>query len=112
MQLGTLGGIVDGVDELAQCLRVVIMTPKGSVPHDPEFGSDIFRYLDRPLAAARGAIVREVLDAVAYGEPRVQIVSVTVAAAQDALSGTIELTLEWTLPGLEGTQQSRFLVGG
>lgn len=110
VRLGTLGGIVDGVEDLEQCLRVVVLTPKGSVPHDPEFGADIYRYLDRPLAAVRGAIVREVIEAVRYGEPRVQLLSVALSP-DDAATGTIALTLEWTVPGLAGTQQSAFLVG-
>ena len=35
------------------------MTPKGSVPHRPEFGSDIWRYLDLPTDEAVPHVIRE-----------------------------------------------------
>lgn len=29
-------------------IKILLETPKGSVPHNPQFGSDIYKYIDGP----------------------------------------------------------------
>lgn len=66
-------GIVDNLDDLAQAIRVILLTPKGSDPLRPEFGSDLHLYLDYPINRARPHIVRESVEAILRWEPRVTV---------------------------------------
>jgi phage baseplate assembly protein W len=75
------GTIVSGVDDIAQCIRIILETPKGTDPLRPLFGSDHFLYLDRPLPAAVPQIVREAWDAIATWEPRAVLERITVETA-------------------------------
>lgn len=46
-ELGT-DDIVGGLDDIDQCIRTILLTPKGSDPHNPPFGSNIHLYIDWP----------------------------------------------------------------
>lgn len=76
-QIGIFGGIVEGKDDIAQCINTIITTPKGSVPLRPDFGSDIYNYIDYPEPVARGRIIIEAKAAIEKWEPRVQIDNIT-----------------------------------
>ena len=39
--LDTPGGVVEGLRDIDQAIRIILTTPRGSDPHRPEFGSDI-----------------------------------------------------------------------
>lgn len=101
-KLNAFGETVVGVDDVAQCMQAILLTPKGSVPHDPDFGSDVHLYLDWPLQAARPQIIREVIDAIALNEPRATIKRVSVDAAEPADASSlaaIALEVEYALVG-------------
>lgn len=70
LALGAPGEVVTDIDDIAQCIRIVVTTPKGSVPHRPDFGSNAFLYLDRPIAEAGPHLVRETVEALKIWEPR------------------------------------------
>lgn len=92
-KLGEIGVVVVGLDDVDQCVRAVLSTPLGSVPHRPDFGSDLWRYIDWPVSDARPHVVREVVDAIARWEPRVEIVAVTYGpASSDPTTVTLEIT--------------------
>ncbi len=91
--VGALGAVVLDDDDVAQCVRTVLSTPQGSVPHRPEFGSNLWRYLDQPAALTRAVIVRDVLDALAAGEPRIEVVAI-LDALEDGGS-TLRLRVTW-----------------
>ena len=54
------GEVVVGLADLEQEIRSLILTPKGSVPLNPEMGSDLAPYIDRPPAVGVPAMTREV----------------------------------------------------
>lgn len=72
-------GYAQALDDLRQAIAIILATRRGSDPLRPEFGSDIWRYLDHPIDRARPHIVREVYAAIRRWEPRVKIQSVDVA---------------------------------
>jgi len=76
-KLNEIGSIVEGIDDIDQCIKIILMTRKGSDPHRPEFGSDIWQYIDYPVNEAIPNIIRESFDAIALWEPRVQINAIT-----------------------------------
>jgi uncharacterized protein len=84
-----LGQVVSDVADINQCVRVILTTPRGSVPHRPEFGADLQAYLDWPVNLARPHLVREVTLALAAWEPRMQVLDVAFdsgGAAGEALA--------------------------
>ena len=95
--LDTLGAIVEGYDDIAQCVRIILTTPKGADPHRPEFGCDLWRYVDHPLPQAVPHIIRETVDALRRWESRIQVVRVVPEIVP--LAG-LHLTIEWRLAGL------------
>ncbi|HUA36667.1 MAG TPA: GPW/gp25 family protein [Candidatus Binataceae bacterium] len=100
LKLGAIGQVVQGLADVAQCIAIILTTPKGSDPLRPTFGADIWRYIDYPVTRAIPAIVNELTQAITQGEPRVKLVTVNVAPAVDdtAQAGAhYEVTLTWQL---------------
>lgn len=107
-KLGELGAIVEALDDIDQCIRIILTTPRGSVPHQPDFGSDLWRYVDWPLQAALPHIVRETVDQVARWEPRVEVTGVTVE--EGATPGELVVRIERRLRVLGGGTEATTVV--
>jgi len=97
----TLGGngIVEGVDDIDQCIRLILHTPKGSDPHRPDFGSNIHLYLDYPIDRAVPHLVRESVEAIRQWEPRCELIKVMPSIKNDHMT----LRVQWKLA--EGIQR-------
>lgn len=77
-KLGEHGAVVTGGADIAQAIRIILETPRGSDPLRPLFGSDVYLYVDRPLPQSVPHLVREAWDAIATWEPRAVVESVNV----------------------------------
>ena len=88
-RLGTPGAVMQGAEDVDQCIRIILATPRGSVPHRPELGCDLWRYLDLPVERARPFMVREVVDAVERWEPRAELVAVTATTDPDDVTALV-----------------------
>ena len=49
--------IVEGVDDIVQSINIILTTIPGSDPLRPEFGSNVYQYLDKPLPSVLGKII-------------------------------------------------------
>ncbi len=78
-----LGRVVQGLDDVAQCIQIILTTPKGSDPLRPTFGADLWEFVDMPINLARPAIVREATEAITLWEPRAEVVKVSTQTAPD-----------------------------
>ncbi len=98
-----IGEIVEGIDDIKQCIDNILLTPKGSVPHNPEFGSDAWKWIDKPVNIAVPNIIRETIDAINMWETRVEISSVETEIDEEH----IIISLSWKLPNsdIEETQE-------
>lgn len=76
LALGQPGAIVTDLDDIGQCIRVILTTPKGSDPLRPEFGADAGQYIDYPIDQAAPHLVRVCWDAIELWEPRVELISI------------------------------------
>ena len=94
LKLNSIGGIAEGVDDINQCIAIILLTRKGTVPHRPTFGSDIYKYIDYPVNEAIPNIVREATDAITLWETRITINSIKVEIEQSNLTVKIEWTLK------------------
>lgn len=93
-KVGTPGGVVENEGDINQCIQIILATPKGSRPHEPLFGSDIYRYIDYPVNEAIPRIIGAVMEAIEEWETRVRLVRVT-PTFEGVASGAITLVIEW-----------------
>lgn len=70
------GGIAEGLSAIRQCISIILRTTKGTDPLRPEFGSDIYQYVDAPVNIALPNIKKSILDALALWEPRIKVIDV------------------------------------
>lgn len=85
-----LGEIAAELDDLNQEIRQCILTPKRSVPLNPEKGCDLEPYRDRPLNVRHLFVAAEVREALKRDVPR--IVVRDTAVATEFTSVTIKVT--------------------
>lgn len=92
-KLNQIGSVVEGAEDINQCIAIILMTRKGSLPHRPTFGSEIYKYIDYPINEAIPNITRETTDSIRLWETRIDLnlVSVEINESQ------IIVKVEWTL---------------
>jgi len=62
------------VKSVLQNIRVILTTPKGSDVHRPDFGSELYRFIDQPLTAlTAGKIKAYIVEEIERWEPRVKV---------------------------------------
>lgn len=61
--------------EVAQNVRMILTTPKGSVPLDRDFGLD-FDVVDQPMPRARALMEVEIVEQVGRYEPRARVLAI------------------------------------
>ena len=77
--LNSLGEFVTGLDELEQSLRIIVTTPKGSVPRRPEFGCDLLSLVDNPQPGVLARMVRLITEAIEDADSRIKVSGVKVS---------------------------------
>jgi Bacteriophage baseplate protein W len=96
LKLGAIGEVVQGLDDVEQCLQIILTTPKGADPLRPTFGADLWQYIDYPIDTAIPSLVREMTEAITLWEPRVKLVS--IAATPDTVAiGNLVVNILWRL---------------
>ena len=65
--------IVEGVEDIAQCVYTILTTIKGSDPLRVNFGSDVMKYIDRPVNEVQSFLVYEVISALEMWESRINV---------------------------------------
>ncbi len=93
MKINAIGEVVEGAEEINQCISIILLTPKGSLPHRPTFGSNIHLYLDYPINEAKANIIRETIDAITEWETRVSVNTVSI----EIDTTKILVKVEWQL---------------
>jgi phage baseplate assembly protein W len=77
MSISKEGEVVTDLDDIAQCILLITNTRRGSNALRPEFGTEIWRWIDKPINIAIPNIKREILQAVRLYEKRASITSIT-----------------------------------
>ena len=72
-----VGYIAEGLADIRQCLDLLLRTQKGSDPLRPDFGCDVFQYVDKPLTYAIPNIIRNIIESIEIWEKRVTLHKVT-----------------------------------
>ncbi len=87
------GDVVQGIDDIKQCITIIVTTQKGSDPLRPDFGIDIMSYIDLPMSVVVPKLTNEILVQVAKYEPRCKITSFNRSVDISSLTITINFTL-------------------
>lgn len=112
------GGVVESINDIAQCIRTIVATVKGSDPLRPEFGIDLFKYQDKPINWAIPNVIRDVIDALTTYEPRAEILRLVPFVSQEHLQFSIywqpanKSQLDMLPEELEGSKLTLIDLGG
>lgn len=79
LSIDSPGAVVEGINDIRQCLFVILTTEKGSDPLRPDFGADIYKAVDLPAARIAPILKASILEQVELYEPRVEVLSVSIA---------------------------------
>lgn len=71
-------GFATQLEDLNQCIANILETPLGANPLRPDFGSNVYLYLDWPITRARPHLVRETVEAIGKWEKRLKVTKVLV----------------------------------
>lgn len=64
---------------IIQNIRIIINTPKGQDIHRPDFGSNLYLLLDKPMnSLVQGEIYSEIISSIEEFETRVNILSIDI----------------------------------
>lgn len=91
LSIETQGEVVQGISDINQCIYIILMTVKGTDPLRPDFGCDVFRWIDQPINVAIANMVKEAAAAIKKWEPRVVVTNVKAVPDGSA----IKMTIEW-----------------
>jgi phage baseplate assembly protein W len=94
LKLDTFGDVVENLEDIQQCIRIILTTPKGTDPLRPEFAMHFLSYVDRPMTEAIPQVISEALEALRIWEPRIVVQSIT---ATEVELGRLQVRLIWTL---------------
>jgi len=87
----------DTVKSVLQNIRVILTTQRGTDIHRPDFGSDVWQFIDEPLTAITiGKIKAEITDAIERFEPRVKVKTVLLQKSFSGIKVSIEVQLKDT----------------
>lgn len=88
------GEVAQGIDDIAQCIGIILNTAPGSDLLRPSFGSALAEYLDQPLPLARAGLKKALTHDIERWEPRVKVVKIQADIADTA---TVNVEVVWRL---------------
>lgn len=78
-QLSTVGAgaLAVGVEDVRQCIDIILRTIPGSDPMRPLFGCYAYRFVDKPIGVAIPNVKKEIYEALDLWEPRIRVKLIT-----------------------------------
>lgn len=107
LSTATPGQIVEGVDEINQCIAVILCTTPGSDPMRPLFGCGLGDLIDRPANVSGAAMAAAIDKALRIWEPRIKVVKITYQVMEE----NIRFGVSWQLKVGFGAGQAEVLLG-
>lgn len=86
------GEVVEQLKDIQQCIYLILTTVHGTDPLRPDFGCDIFKWIDRPVNQAIPNMIKEVQVSIAKWEPRAVVKGIN--AKIDGHVVTLTITFE------------------
>nr|BDD47399.1 baseplate protein [bacterium] len=86
--------MVTDEDDVKQCINIILKTPRGSVPFRPEFGSEIWRFVDYPVNEAIPFVIQDIIFSLTVCEERLKIIRILPEINESKLKFNIEFELK------------------
>lgn len=109
MSLASIGAVVAGDAELEQALITIVTTNRGEVPGLPEFGIEMSKMIDRPIADVRRDANLTVQQGVQASDPRITILAVIASAG--SAPGKVRIEMRWRPTNGTAVRSSSVEVG-
>lgn len=75
LSLKGLGLVEEGLKDVKQCIDIILHTVKGSDPLRPEFGSDVFSHVGKPVPILIPLVKKAIVEAISLWEKRVEVIT-------------------------------------
>lgn len=82
--------VVQGLDDINQCVLVILTTQQGTDPLRPEFGVDVLSYIDKPVSLAVPNLIRRIKEAIELWETRVTVEQVQATIDIEKVSFSVK----------------------
>lgn len=92
LSLAEAGEVVEGINDIRQCLYIILTTAKGSDPLRPDFGADIYKAVDQPAARVVTRLKDTILKQVELYEPRAEVLNISSTIKDEA---HVSVRLTW-----------------
>ena len=103
---GTPGEIVTNFDHISQSILVILTTPQGSVPHHPDFFTDLNNLIDQPVDTVRQQLIEGITRSLGTYEPRIDVLGVAIAPASETELERLNITIRWRVKESELESQT------
>ena len=97
-KLGTIGDIVQEIEDIKQCYTIIVSTQKGSIVHNPNLGWNIMQYMSKPINTVSSEMIRELTNELNYQEPRAGVNSIDILA-DEGVKGKLKLKIGFNYKG-------------
>ncbi len=109
LSMAELGAVVEGINDIKQCLNIIMYTRKGTDPLRPEFGCGAIDRIDQPVNVAIPGMIKDIIEAVTLFEPRIDMVKSKITSE---LSGSqVTFTLNFKIKNSVETGQQNITYG-
>ena len=109
LSMKEFGAVVEGIDDIKQCLNIIMYTRKGTDPLRPEFGCGAIDRIDQPMNKAIPGMIKDIIEAVTLFEPRVDMVKSKVTSVVDG--SQVTFTLNFKIKNSVETGQQNITYG-
>lgn len=93
LSLQKQGEIVQGIDDIRQCVYIILTTIPGSDPLRPDFGCGIHQRVDKPVNQLAVTGKKDILEALQIWEPRITVLNITATVEMEK----VEFQVTWKL---------------
>jgi uncharacterized protein len=97
LSLAGQGQLVQGLDDIRQCIAIICHTPRGTDPLRPFFSCDVYKWLDKPINAVIGYIFTELKEALEMWEPRIENIKLSYDFTDAELTVHIQFSIKNTV---------------
>lgn len=88
---GNFGEILTGLDSINQSIEILLGTAKGSNPVRPDYGVNLYEFLDAPVSRI-GELKNDILQNITAFIPEVEVNSINHVVSQEHVT----ITVLWT----------------
>jgi len=93
LSVNGIGQIAEGIEDVRQCIGIILTSTKGSDPMRPQFGSNIWQFMDDQITTAITDMSAEIVDCISKWEPRVIIKKLTYEATGSRIDYNLSVQL-------------------